>query len=122
MYNRMFGPYGWVFWSVMLCNVLAPQALWFRRVRTSPLRLFIVALFVNVGMWFERLMIVVGSLSRDYVPSIWRTFYPTRWDWMTLFGSVGLFLTLLFLFIRFLPLISMSEVRELVMEEREGKT
>ena len=121
MYNRMLGPYGWVFWTVILCNVLVPQALWSRRVRTSPLRLFIVALFVNVGMWFERLMIVVSSLNRDYVPSMWRMYYPTRWDWMTLLGSVGLFLTLLFLFIRFLPLISMSEVRELVGEEREGK-
>jgi molybdopterin-containing oxidoreductase family membrane subunit len=120
MYQRAFGPYGWVFWLVILCNVIAPQALWSRRVRTTPLSLFIVALFVNVGMWLERLMIVVGSLSREFVPAMWRTYYPTKWDWMTLLGSVGLFLTLLFLFIRFLPMISMSEVRKLISEESEG--
>ena len=119
MTNRAFGPYGWVFWSVMLCNVLAPQVLWFRRARTNMVTLFLVALFVNIGMWLERLMIVVSSLNRDFMPSAWRMYYPTAWDWMTLFGSVGLFLTLLFLFIRFLPIISITEVRELVAEERK---
>jgi molybdopterin-containing oxidoreductase family membrane subunit len=121
MWNRAFGPYGWVFWLTMTCNVFVPQALWSRYVRTHMGWLWIVALFVNVGMWLERFMIVIGSLNRDFVPSIWRMYYPTKWDWMTLLGTVGLFFTLLFLFIRFLPLISISEVRELVAEEKEGK-
>ena len=121
MWNRAFGPYGWVFWLTMTCNVFVPQALWSRYVRTHMGWLWIVALFINAGMWLERFMIVISSLNRDFVPSMWRMFYPTAWDWMTLFGTVGLFLTLLFLFIRFLPLISISEVRELVAEEKEGK-
>ncbi|MDB6021406.1 MAG: Polysulfide reductase NrfD [Pedosphaera sp.] len=121
MWNRAFGPYGWVFWALMLTNVLIPQALWSRRVRTNMPALFLVALSVNVGMWIERFVIVVSSLNRDFTPSIWRMFYPTKWDWMTFIGSMGLFLTLLFLFIRFLPLISISEVRELVAEERKGE-
>jgi Ni/Fe-hydrogenase subunit HybB-like protein len=121
MVNRAFGPYGWVFWLLMLVNVLIPQLLWIRRVRITPIWLFLVALSVNLGMWLERFVIVVTSLARDYVPSIWRMYFPTRWDWMTLFGSIGLFLTLLFLFIRFLPMISMSEVRELVAEHEEVK-
>jgi len=119
MKNRAFGPYGWIFWALMLLNVLIPQALWSRRVRTSPLLLFLVALSVNVGMWVERFVIVVTSLNRDFTPSMWRMYYPTIWDWATLFGSVGLFLTLLFLFIRFLPMISISEVRELIAEHEE---
>ncbi len=121
MWNRAFGPYGWVFWCLMLCNVLVPQALWFRRVRTNMPALFAVALFVNLGMWIERFVIVISSLNRDFVPSSWRLYFPTIWDWMTLFGSIGLFLTLLFLFVRFLPLMSITETRELVAEEREGK-
>jgi molybdopterin-containing oxidoreductase family membrane subunit len=120
MANRALGPYGWVFWALMLFNVLVPQALWSRRVRTNLLALFLVALSVNVGMWIERFVIVVTSLHRDFVPSSWGMFYPTVWDWATLFGSVGLFLTLLFLFVRFLPMISMSEVRELVAEKKEA--
>lgn len=116
MINRAFGPYGWVFWVLMLCNVLVPQALWSARIRRNPLTLFIVALFINAGMWIERFVIVITSLHRDFVPSAWGMFFPTIWDWATLFGSVGLFLTLLFLFIRFFPMISISEERELVAE------
>jgi Ni/Fe-hydrogenase subunit HybB-like protein len=116
MMNRMFGPYGWIFWVLMLCNVLVPQALWSARIRRNPLTLFIVALFINLGMWIERFVIVITSLHRDFVPSSWRMFFPTIWDWATLFGSIGLFLTLLFLFVRFLPMISISEERELVAE------
>ena len=121
MFNRAFGPYGWVFWLLMLCNVVVPQALWSKRVRTNTVSLFIVALFINVGMWIERFVIVITSLSRDFTPSAWGMFYPTFWDWATLFGSVGLFLSLLFLFIRFLPMISISEVRELVAEPERQK-
>lgn len=119
MWNRAFGPYGWVFWLLMLCNVLVPQVLWSRRVRTNMPALFTVAFFINLGMWIERFVIVISSLNRDFVPSIWHMYFPTKWDWMTLFGSIGLFLTLLFLFVRFLPLMSISETRELVAEERK---
>ena len=116
MTNRAFGPYGWIFWVLMLCNVLVPQTLWSRRIRCNPFPLFIVAFFVNVGMWIERFVIVVTSLHRDFIPSSWGSYAPTLWDWATLFGSVGLFLMLLFLFIRFLPMLSISESRELVAE------
>jgi molybdopterin-containing oxidoreductase family membrane subunit len=121
MWNRAFGPYGWTFWLLMLVNVLIPQALWSRRVRTSPVLLFCVALSVNLGMWLERFVIVVVSLHRDFSPAMWRMYYPTVWDWLTLLGSIGLFLTLLFLFIRYLPMISMVEVRELIAERKEGR-
>lgn len=120
MANRAFGPYGWVFWALMLLNVFLPQLLWFKWVRTNLVALFFVALSINIGMWVERFVIVITSLHRDFVPSSWGMFYPTFWDWATLFGSVGLFLTLLFLFIRFLPMISISEVRELVSEKKEA--
>jgi len=116
MTNRAFGPYGWIFWVLMLCNVLVPQTLWSRRIRCNPVMLFIVAFFVNLGMWIERFVIVITSLQRDFIPSSWGSYAPTLWDWATLFGSVGLFLTLLFLFIRLLPMISISESRELVAE------
>jgi Ni/Fe-hydrogenase subunit HybB-like protein len=117
MFNRAFGPYGWLFWVLMTVNVAIPQLLWLRRVRTNMLALWLVALSVNIGMWLERFVIIIVSLHRDFVPSSWRMYYPTRWDWMTLFGSVGLFLTLLFLFIRYLPMVSIMEVRELVADK-----
>lgn len=120
MFNRALGPYGWIFWALMFTNVLVPQLLWARKVRTHLGALFAVAFSVNVGMWLERFVIIITSLHRDFVPSSWGMYSPTFWDWATLFGSVGLFLTLLFLFIRFLPMISMSEVRELVAERKEG--
>jgi Ni/Fe-hydrogenase subunit HybB-like protein len=122
MTSRAFGPYGWIFWVLMVCNVVIPQALWSARIRRNPLTLFLVALFINFGMWIERFVIVITSLHRDFVPSSWRMFFPTVWDWATLFGSVGLFLTLLFLFIRFLPMISISESRKLVAEPAKAKT
>jgi molybdopterin-containing oxidoreductase family membrane subunit len=112
----MTGPYAAVYWSLIAFNIVIPQALWSRRVRTHPASLFAVALIVNCGMWLERFVIVVISLHRDFVPSIWRMYAPTRWDWMTLFGSIGLFLTLLYLFIRYLPMISIFEMRSLVTE------
>ncbi len=119
MVNRVVGPYGWVFWALMLVNVIIPQVLWSSRVRRNLVALWFVALSVNIGMWVERFVIVVTSLHRDFVPSSWGMFYPTAWDWATLFGSVGLFLTLLYLFVRFLPMISISEVRELIAERKE---
>jgi Ni/Fe-hydrogenase subunit HybB-like protein len=112
--NRMFGPYALVYWCVIACNILIPQMLWSRKIRLNAAVLFMIAMAINVGMWMERFMIIVGSLHRDFMPSAWGMYYPTRWDLFTFFGTVGLFLTLLFLFIRFLPLISIFEMRELV--------
>jgi Ni/Fe-hydrogenase subunit HybB-like protein len=114
MLNRVFGPYASVYWAVMVCNVLAPQAAWFPRVRASVPALFVLALIVNVGMWLERYMIIVVSLHRDFMPSAWGMYAGTGWDWATLVGSIGLFLALMFLFIRVLPVISIFELRGLV--------
>ena len=111
-YDRMFGPYGWIFWLTILCNVVIPQSLWFPFIRRRPVVLFLIALLVNVGMWAERYMIVVGSLSREFMSSTWGLFRPTFWDWSTYAGTFGLFLTLLFLFVRLLPMIAISEVRK----------
>jgi Ni/Fe-hydrogenase subunit HybB-like protein len=120
-FNRALGPYGWAYWSLILCNVVVPQALWSRRVRRNVPLLFVISIIVNIGMWLERFVIVVTSLHRDFLPSSWGMYYPTRWDWAALFGSLGLFLSLLFLFIRFLPVISISEMRTLVPAEGEPK-
>jgi molybdopterin-containing oxidoreductase family membrane subunit len=120
MHNRAFGPYGWVFWCLIALNCVIPQMLWSRKVRTTPILLFIAALSANIGMWVERFVIVATSLHRDFVPSSWAMYIPTIWDWATLFGSIGLFLTLLLLFIRYLPMISISESRELIAQRKEG--
>jgi molybdopterin-containing oxidoreductase family membrane subunit len=117
--NRMSGPYAPVFWLVIFCNVLAPQALWFGFFRKNTVALFIVAIIVNVGMWAERFMIVVVSLHRDFMPSKWHMYYPTFWDFATYPGTIGLFFFLFLLFIRILPMISMTEVRELVHKQHE---
>ena len=112
--NRALGPYGAYFWALMACNVIAPQLLWSRRLRTNVAVLFVVALLVNVGMWIERFVIVITSLHRDFLPSSWGMYHATFWDYATLAGTVGLFVALLFLFLRFLPAISMSETRRFV--------
>jgi molybdopterin-containing oxidoreductase family membrane subunit len=114
--NRSFGPYASLYWLSVLCNVGAPQAVWFERVRRSPWTLFAISIAVNVGMWLERYLIIVASLSRDFLPSSWGIFRGTRWDYATLFGSMGLFLFLLLLFVRVLPSISIFETRQLVAE------
>jgi molybdopterin-containing oxidoreductase family membrane subunit len=119
--NRMTGPYAPVYWSLIFCNILVPQILWFRKVRSNVKLLFVVAMVVNIGMWLERFVIVVTSLHRDFLPSSWGMYYPTFWDWSTYLGTIGLFFALLFLFIRFLPMISIFEMRTLVPEET-GKT
>jgi molybdopterin-containing oxidoreductase family membrane subunit len=118
MWNRMFGPYGWTYWVLLLCNLLTPQLMWFKRFRTSVPWLFAVAMVVNVGMWLERFVIVVTSLHRDFVPSSWGMYSPTFWDWATFFGTIGLFLTLFFLFIRFLPTISIFEMRTILPDAK----
>ena len=117
--NRIFeGPYAWTYWVLLLCNFLVPQVLWSKRMRRNIGALFTVAMFVNVGMWLERFVIVVTSLHRDFLPSSWDMYYPTIWDFMTLFGTIGLFLTLMFVFVRVLPLISVFEMRTLLPEAR----
>jgi molybdopterin-containing oxidoreductase family membrane subunit len=118
--NRMRGPYAPIYWSLMLCNIVAPQFLWFKRVRSSPPALFGIAVVVSIGMWLERFVIVVTSLHRDFLPSSWGMYFPTIWDWATFVGTIGLFLALLFLFIRFLPMISIFEMRTLVPEARHA--
>ncbi|HEY3359930.1 MAG TPA: NrfD/PsrC family molybdoenzyme membrane anchor subunit, partial [Polyangia bacterium] len=117
--QRVLGPYAWIFWTVMFFNVLVGQALWVPRVRRSPVLLLLVALGVQLGMWLERLMIVVTSLYRDFMPSSWGFYVPTRWDWMLFLGTIGFFTTLMLLFIRFVPISSIAELRELVHRQRE---
>jgi Ni/Fe-hydrogenase subunit HybB-like protein len=116
MFNRAFGPYAPMFWGLMFCNIVAPQILWLTRARTSTLTLFVVAIIVNIGMWLERYIIVVTSLHRDFLPSSWGMYSGTVWDWATFVGTIGLFLALFFLFIRFLPMIAISEMRTLLPE------
>jgi Ni/Fe-hydrogenase subunit HybB-like protein len=114
--NRAFGPYAPLYWLLLVCNVGVAQLLWFKRVRTSGVLLFVVSLLINVGMWVERFVIVVGSLSRDFVPAAWGTFSPTFWDWSMLAGTLGLFTALMFLFVRLLPVIPAFEMRRLLRE------
>jgi molybdopterin-containing oxidoreductase family membrane subunit len=113
--NRAFGPYAWAYWTMISCNVLLPQLFWFRKIRRSiPMMLFIV-IFVNVGMWFERFVIIVTSLHRDFLPSSWRMYTPTLVDIGILLGSFGLFFTLVLLFTRTLPVVSMAEVKAVIL-------
>ena len=102
--------------KLIVCNIIAPQFLWNKRIRTTPILLFLISQFVNVGMWLERFEIVVTSLHRDFLPSSWGWYWPTKWDIMTFFGTIGLFITLFFLFIRVLPMISIFEMRTIVPE------
>jgi len=118
LWNRITGPYWWTYALLILCNVISPQVLWFKRVRTSVPALFALSLVVNVGMWLERFVIVVTSLHRDFLPSSWGRYAPTIWDFATFFGTIGLFLTLLLLFLRFLPMISIFEMRSLLPAAR----
>ncbi|MGE5261968.1 MAG: NrfD/PsrC family molybdoenzyme membrane anchor subunit [Acidobacteriota bacterium] len=119
--DRLTGTYAPWYWMLIAFNVLIPQLLWFRRVRANALFLFLLSLIVNTGMWIERFIIVVQSLSRDFIPSAWGLYSPTLWDIATFAGTIGLFFALMFLFIRFLPMISISEMRELLVETQEQK-
>jgi Ni/Fe-hydrogenase subunit HybB-like protein len=109
--NRMFGPYAWAYWTMVSCNVIFPQLFWFKKIRTSVPAMLIIALLVNVGMWFERFVITVTSLSRDFLPSSWGYFTPTWVDVLTFVGSFGLFGTLFLLFCRWLPMVAIAEVK-----------
>jgi Ni/Fe-hydrogenase subunit HybB-like protein len=111
-WNRIFGPYWWYWWFGMLfCNCLSPQLFWFHWCRRNVLVVFFVSMCVNAGMWFERFIIIAGGLVRDFLPSSWRVFHPTWVDIWTYIGTLGIFTSLFLLFIRFLPMIAMSEVK-----------
>jgi len=114
--NRALGPFAWSYWTMVTCNVLTPQLMWFAKVRRNPLAVFFLSLVVNVGMWFERFVIIVTSLHRDFLPSSWASYSPTVIEAATLLGSFGLFFTCFFLFARFLPMISMGEVKGVLKE------
>jgi len=109
--NRATGPYAWAYWTMVTCNVISPQLFWFRKLRTNLVVLFVMSIFVNIGMWFERFVIVISSLHRDFLPANWDYYRPTRWDVLAFLGSFGLFLTLFCLFVRFLPMVATAEVK-----------
>jgi Ni/Fe-hydrogenase subunit HybB-like protein len=115
--QRLHGPYSHFYFALILCNILTPQLLWFEKVRRNVAVLFVMSLVVNVGMWLERFVIVVISLTRDFMPSAWGRYSATFWDYSTFIGTIGLFVMLIFLFVRFLPAIAISEMRELVAHQ-----
>ena len=114
--NRAGGPFAWAYWTMVICNVAVPQLFWFKKLRTHLPTLFVASILINVGMWFERFVIVVTSLHRDFLPSSWDYFRPTFWDIATFIGSFGLFFTMFTLFCRFLPMVAMSEVKMVLPE------
>ena len=118
-YNRMQGPYWWAYWSMMTCNVISPQLFWFKKIRTSIAATFILSIIVNIGMWFERFVIIVTSLHRDFLPSSWAMFYPTIYDMGVYLFTFGLFFTCFFLFAKFFPVINMAEVKSIVKSTSE---
>jgi molybdopterin-containing oxidoreductase family membrane subunit len=116
--QRFSGAYAWIFWTTMFCNVVAIQLLWSARVRANHAALFVIALLALIGMWFERFMLIVTSLYRDFLPSSWGMFYPTFWDLAFLAGSIGLFFALFLLFVRWLPVLPIFELRRLVTRKQ----
>jgi molybdopterin-containing oxidoreductase family membrane subunit len=115
----MFGPMGWAYWVLVTCNLAIPlTTLWSRKLRTSIPFMFFISIVVNIGMWFERFVIVVTSLYRDFLPSSWGTYRATKWDYMTYVGTLGLFTALFLLFVRFLPMIPISEIRTMLSGTR----
>jgi len=119
--NRAFGQYAWAYWIMVSCNVLSPQIFWFKKMRTNIWVMFVVSIFVNIGMWFERFVITVTSLANEFTTSAWDYYSPKLADVMILLGAFGLFFTLFALFCRFLPFIAMSEVRGVLAEQAQAK-
>jgi molybdopterin-containing oxidoreductase family membrane subunit len=117
--NRVSGPYWWAYWSMMTCNVISPQLFWFKKIRTNITSTFIITIIVNIGMWFERFVIIVTSLHRDFIPSSWAMFYPTFYDVGVYLFSFGLFFTLFLLFSKFFPMINMAEVKSIIKSTSE---
>jgi molybdopterin-containing oxidoreductase family membrane subunit len=114
MYSRayLFSPYGWSYWGMMACNVLSPQIFWFRKMRRNIFVTFFMSIIVNIGMWFERFVIIVTSLYRDYLPSSWSVYYsPTIWEIGFYMGTFGLFFTCFFLFAKYFPVIAVAEIK-----------
>jgi molybdopterin-containing oxidoreductase family membrane subunit len=124
IFNRMTGPYWYMYWALILCNVVMINTLWIKNLRTNVAYLFFISLVVSVGMWLERYVIIVTSLHRDFLPSSWGMYAGTKFDYAAFVGTIGLFLTLLFLFLRFLPAISIFEMRTILpgAEMREDET
>ena len=118
--NRALGPYGWTYWIMVSCNIIVPQFFWFKKLRRNVLVVFILSIFINVGMWFERFVIIMTSLTRDYLPASWSSFTPTYIDIATLAGTFGLFFTLFLLFARFLPMIAIGEIKSVLKYGRNG--
>jgi len=116
IWNRMHGPYAPYYWALIMCNGLTPQLLWIKKIRSNLLVLWLISFVVSIGMWLERFVIVVTSLHRDFLPSSWGFYSPTQWDWAMFIGTIGFFFALLFLFIRFLPMISIFEMRTILPE------
>jgi molybdopterin-containing oxidoreductase family membrane subunit len=116
LWNRLHGPYRWWYMALLASNIFIPQVLWLRKFRVSTGWLWLISFVVLVGMWLERFIIVIVSLTRDFVTSSWGMYYPTKWDWMTFFGTIGMFLTFMWLFVRVLPMISIYELRTLLPE------
>ena len=116
--NRATGPYAWAYWTMVTCNVVVPQFFWSKKLRTSIPFMFVASLLINVGMWFERFVIVVSSLAQDYLPAAWDYYTPTKWEVITLIGSFCLFFTLFLLFLRFLPMVAMAEVKGVLPEAK----
>lgn len=119
--NRATGPYWWAYWSMMTCNVISPQLFWFKKIRTNLAATFIISIIVNIGMWFERFVIIVTSLHRDFLPSSWAMFYPTLYDIGVYVFTFGLFFTAFFLFAKFFPVINMAEVKSIIKATGERK-
>ena len=119
--NRMFGPYAWAYWTMMTCNVISPQLFWFKKIRTSIVSTMVLSIIVNIGMWFERFVIIVTSLHRDYIPSSWTMFYPTKYDVGVYLFSFGFFFTAYLLFSKFFPVINMAEVKSIIKSSSEKK-
>jgi molybdopterin-containing oxidoreductase family membrane subunit len=118
-WNRMFGPMGWAYWVLIASNLVIPlTTLWSRKLRTNIAYMFFISIVVNTGMWFERFVIIVTSLYRDFLPSSWGTYRATKWDYMTFVGTLGLFTTLFLLFVRFLPMIPMNEIRMILPQAK----
>lgn len=119
--NRATGPFAWAYWTMVTCNVVSPHFFWFKKIRTNVVAVFILSIVVNIGMWFERFVIIVTSLHRDYLPSSWVMYSPTKIEVMTFVGSFGLFFTLFLLFVRFLPAINVAEVKTVLNFARKSK-
>lgn len=119
--NRALGPFAPAYWTMITCNAVIPQLFWFKSIRRHIPTMFVISIFVNIGMWFERFVIIVTSLHRDFLPASWRMYSPTRWDFLLLLGSFGFFFTLFLLFIRVLPMISIAEVKGVLHIGRKTK-